>query len=103
MSEHYTSETFATRLAEIVAHPFYGAPWPRPPQNGIDQELAGGQMIEWCEVNLAFCGGPQPGILRICDCDGHVSVATWKRLTASYRGYYLRNAKYVDRCPIEMV
>jgi hypothetical protein len=88
MSEHYTPETFAPRLAKILAHPFYGAPWPLPPQRPGDQAKAIELMTEWCLVNLAlYNSGSKTGIARIYDYDGIATIAAWDNLTAIYRHY----------------
>src|SRR5262249_17087810 len=96
MCEHYTPETFAAQLAEILAHPLYGAPWPQPygvPEIMFASEAAPAQaiqarkqMIEWCLVNLTFySAGAKSGIARIYDYDGITSLAAWRNLTSAYR------------------
>jgi hypothetical protein len=68
MCEHYTPETLTARLADIIADPLYGAPWPSPSQNEADQSRANRQMSDWCLVNLALCSsGAKTGIARIYD------------------------------------
>jgi hypothetical protein len=94
MCEYYNPELFATRLAEILAHPLFGAPWPAPPQDRGDQERANAELTEWCLVNLAFHnGGPKTGVAQFSDYRGITSVRSLDEATA---GLPLRSSREQD-------